>query len=199
MDPRESGRGQVESGNPETKSRREWTGQTVAAVVVWENLRWWCGWAVAERVPQSNTAKTISDPQTLILIPFPFPVSPAGSEQSRAEQPNPNGNPNSEAWIWDERGEGRDGWRASTLVDAFFFILILLFWFNYGERERGEWSVMVVAMGMTLLFTSWHTHSWIGLRIRGITPHNPNSSSWLHRLCVPRCYHFSFFLLFAPP
>jgi len=64
---------------------------------------------VEVRVPQSNMAKTISDPQTLILIPFPFPVSLAGSEQNReeqsrteqnrAEEPNPNGNPNSEAWI----------------------------------------------------------------------------------------------------
>jgi len=41
---------------------------------------------VEVRVPQSNMAKTISDPQTLILIPFPFPVSLAGSEQNRTEQ-----------------------------------------------------------------------------------------------------------------
>ena len=36
MDPRELGRGQVESGNPKMKSRRERAGQMVVVVVVVE-------------------------------------------------------------------------------------------------------------------------------------------------------------------
>ena len=185
MDPRELGRGQVESGNPKMKSRRERAGQMVVVVVVVEReTLLWIAWAVHERVPHSNRANTISDPQTLILIPFPFSFSVA--QLGAPELRNPNGNPNSEAWIWDEREEGRDGWRASTLVDSFFCLFVFFCLILIGEGKEGEevtgiswwvreWSVVAMEMAHRTQMDGWMNDDTIQPYLLFLL---------FHRLCV---------------
>lgn len=115
MDPRESDNEQIESENPKTKSESDSLGQT--AVVERD-------WAVPQ---QSKMAKTISDLQSLILVPW---IIITRKRKLGTKKKNWDGN---ETLIGFEKGkwerEQKEGywdnkmWRALSLLDGLIVII----------------------------------------------------------------------------